>query len=275
MKGDDRHTSAWTQEVDNPAQKSLDFFQLAVHRDTQCLKRPRGRMVAGQGAPPGRVGRRHDPGQFQRGLDLFLFPGRDHGPGDASGQGLLSVFPDQFFQALAGGGIYDIGGRLRSGIRIHAHVQRSVVHKGKASLRTVQLQGGHSQIRDDPVHGVPTRLGQGGLEKPEGHVRGHDPLSIRGEPRAGCIQSLPVPVQTEQPRPAGGQLHDPSGMAAKTQGRVQIPAARPGRDPVHDLVQHDRNVTGRRIHWMFGIVVCHATCQKRSSKPWAARSSMV
>ena len=85
-----------------------------------------------------------------------LLPGPDDGLGNGGGVALLAVVIQDPPQLLLAPGVHHLVGRQGGG-GVHPHVQRGVVHVGKAPGRVVQLGGGDAQVKEHPLGAAPRR----------------------------------------------------------------------------------------------------------------------
>ena len=65
----------------------------------------------------------------------------------------FSIAPDQVRQGFFTVGIH-YERRCFLCLLIHTHVQRTVVHIGKASFRHIQLMGRYTQVKQDAVYSL-------------------------------------------------------------------------------------------------------------------------
>ena len=133
VEADDRQTTADFQGVHGRFQTAFQITQLVIDLDAQALKCTGRRVLA---LFPGRVGHGQHLGQVSGTGKRLLGTAQHHGARHALGEALFAIFfkgaGDVFF---AGAG--DPLGRTDTAARVHAHVQRTVMHKAEAALRVI------------------------------------------------------------------------------------------------------------------------------------------
>jgi hypothetical protein len=114
VEADDGQMSAGLQQSRSRRKKPLQVLQLAVDRDPQRLKRPRGRMLPRPMLSPRcSQGAANDFHQLTRRGNPFLLPSPNDVPGNPSRSPILAVFVDQIGQRLLVVSIHYIGSRRR------------------------------------------------------------------------------------------------------------------------------------------------------------------
>ena len=82
---------------------------------------------------------------------LFAAGGHDR-TGDGTGVAFLAERLDDRCQVSFGRRCQEIG--RRRPVAAHAHVERTIVAKGEATVGLIELQRGNSEVEDDAVNGV-------------------------------------------------------------------------------------------------------------------------
>ena len=145
-----------------------------------------------------RNGAGDDVRQLRGGGDGLLRPPLQDPPGDEGREPLLAVIPEDADELLFRIAVHHVR-RGEGGALVHAHVQGGLELIGEAAAGLVQLMGGDAQIQKDPVHLVYAPLQEQGLHVEEVAVEGGEPVLEGGEPPLGCDESVPVPIDAEEP----------------------------------------------------------------------------
>jgi len=142
------------------------------------------------------------------------------------------------------GGIDGVGGAFA--VLLHAHVERPVLAERETAPGIVDLLG-----RDAKVQRHTVNLGKAGRRQDAGHVAvpaaddsqaARKTLGKLGAARHG------VGIAVDPPHRTVGRFQHGAGIAAATEGAVDVDAAIPRRQDGKHFLQHDRNMGGRARH---------------------------
>jgi hypothetical protein len=202
----------------------------------------------GTGPPGGRGHSRLDQlGQLAGGGDGGTAACGVQHAGDAAREALLAVLAQD-----AGEVGPRVGGEhLRRGDPgggVHAHVEGGVGPVAEAAVALIQLERRHPEVVDDPVDRLQAQAGGHRAQLLEGGGHGLQALPGPGEPLAGQGEGGRVAVQADDPAVGGAGLQQPFGVAAESEGGVDVGAAGPGPEQGGDPVGHDRDVAGGGQH---------------------------
>ena len=150
-------------------------------------------------------------------------------------------------------GVEDLGGS-QCRLRIHPHVQWSVLGVGKPTLGLIELHRGNPEIEQDPVNGTrcaETTVIQGSSNSVITRMHQLDPVAEPLKSSPGDGQRVGVPIQSDQSQ-AGKLGQEPLGMATGAEGGVDENRARTICRPTSEgrcqkleaTVQQDGNVPG-------------------------------
>ena len=141
--------------------------QLVVDGDADGLEAPLGRVLLFPARAWGGHGAADDLRQLQRGLDGLFSPALFDGGGDAGGVALLAVGVEDAFEFGPPARCSPLHKAVRPPERVHAHIQRRVVHIGKAAFGVVPVGGrrrpgrrASRPRRGFPAGPAPERAGQ-------------------------------------------------------------------------------------------------------------------
>ncbi len=240
----DREHSTRRECVTEPRERCLEFVDLAVHRNAECLKDPG--VVRRPGRGP------------ERSLDcgdelVAALKGRfgTHGDQDArelSGATLLAEVEEDicklvFFQSVEQLRCRGIAFRAPC----HAHVQRGPAPKGKSPAVVVDLVRGDAQIQQRACQRAIREVGRltrGGKVRP----CELNPVSEALEPLTSRRECIRIPVHADQPD-LRSRFQDGFRVAPASERRIEEPAAALGAQVGQDLADHyGRVVRGRVQH---------------------------
>ena len=132
MKTHHRQPPAGRQQQLGGIQRGFQLFQLGIHMNTDSLKTAGGGVFRGASIIAQRPA--HHPGQLASGGQRAR---GDNGAGHPARLPLLAIAEQHIGNVGFGGGVDEIGGA--GAILRHAHIQRAIAGKGKATLRLIQL----------------------------------------------------------------------------------------------------------------------------------------
>ena len=175
-------------------------------------------------------------------------PRRDDGPRDPARGALLAVV------------IQDVGQRrpptavfTRSAATVarlaHPHVQRAVLHEGKAALGLVELHRATRRGRAPRRRAARPPAGRGPRTCP---ATRRQPVAVGGRP--GLRPSRRPAGRGRCRSPVGARLEQPARIAARAEGAVE-PDARDRRDGRQERAQQDRNMGA--VGRVAGQLRCH------------------
>ena len=239
MEGDHRQPPAPVQPGDGRLDHPVHTGQFIVDGDADGLKTPLGRMLLlfqGSGGHPAA----DNIHQLQGRLNGLVRPAADDRGGNGCGIALLAVLGQDAPQFLLAPPIHHIGS-AQALVTVHAHIQGSVRHIGKAPGTVVQLRGGHPKIKEHPVHAVQSKLVQDPVQLVKIAVDQGHPVHPRSQPLLGGVQRRLVPIHTDQP-PGGQPPGDLPAVSRPAQRSVQIDALRPDGQGLDTLVQQHRTM---------------------------------
>ena len=241
MKADDAQPPADAELVRRGVHHLAHRRQLVVHGDADRLKAALGGMLFFAQRRT-RHGRADHIDQLQRGRDRLLRPGAYDRPGDARRVALLAVFIQNAFE-LALRPLIDDVPRAQTAGRVHAHVERSVVHIRKAALRLVELRRGNAEVEEHAVHGADAETVKNGGRVAEVAVHELHTVPKRGQPRAGARDRRFVAVDADERsgRQAAGDL---LGVAAHTERAVHVDAVGADIQVLDAFVQQHGDMSG-------------------------------
>ncbi len=145
MKTDDDQTATDFQRLHCRFKPGFQIAQFVVDVNTQALKGTRCRILA---FFPSRVGDLEDFSQIGSALERLDFTALNDGIGHALGETLLAVFLEHagdFFGGRAGN---ELGSADAAG-RVHAHIQRAVIHETETALWVVELRRRYAQVQQN------------------------------------------------------------------------------------------------------------------------------
>ncbi|MPM55215.1 hypothetical protein SDC9_102008 [bioreactor metagenome] len=136
--------------------------------------------------------------QLQSGFHGPVLPCADNGPGDGGSVPLLAVVIKNAPQLVLAPLVHHPAGGEVGG-SVHPHVQRRVVHVGKAAGRVVQLRRRHAQIKQQSVRGGNAAAFQdlrklGKIAPDQRH-----PVQPGSQPFLRGVNGGPIPVNADQP----------------------------------------------------------------------------
>ena len=136
METDYAEPTAGREQLDRLRQRGLDRLELGVYAHAYGLEAARGRMLA-------RLARGHRGGDHRRELagafDRRFGPRGDDGARDASRE-LFLAQPVQRVRELALRGAREPLGCGLTGLVVHPHVERPVLHETEAAIGFVELR---------------------------------------------------------------------------------------------------------------------------------------
>ena len=196
-------------------------------------------------------------GQLAGALQGLVVAAGDDGAGDLAAELFFAVLP-QHVGDLALVGARQPVGRAFARLRVHAHVQRSVLAETETALGDVELRGRHTQVEKHAVEAgrgfIP--LGHAG----EGTAAGGDP-PVRAEKRVRGGDRFRILVHHQQPSIRPQPVEHAARMAPSPERAIQIPAIPAYLQAIHDLRPHHREMAGLRSRTHPG----HARHSLRSS----------
>ena len=195
--------------------------------------------------------------QPSRSGERFLGARGDDPVGDATGEPLLTVNPQDARQVGGGPGVHD--GRCRGvGVRIHPHVQRRVHRVGEAALGPIDLQRRKPEIEADGLHLLQPCPGQDVREFVVDRVVQLHPVTEAGQPLPRQREGVRVAVDADQPGVRAG-LEQELGVSAHAQGSVHVHRTGSGQcraEEFDDASGHHGHVQGRSTAGHFAHA-CH------------------
>ena len=230
MKGDDREPPAGLQQPLGSIQAAGQFAKLVIDGDAERLKRL-GRRIGLRSRPL--TGRTADNLRclararqwariYQRPRDLPRPP-------------LLAIMKDDVGKVTLVRFIDDVG--RRTAFLRHTHVERTVLAKGKAPLRPVELHRRHADVEHDRVD-----LARRVFAERRVHAREAFPMHFQPFVFLGAAGLYGVGVTVE----GGDALRAPrqrrARITAGSVGAVDHMRALDRRNGGHDLLQEDRGV---------------------------------
>jgi len=246
MEADDHEPSAGEQQVDHLLDQVAQPFEFVVYGDPQRLKGAGGRVdLAGPARPQGPL---HDVSQLGGGGDAAQLPHLADPPGDAAGVALLAVGEDQVGQLLLRQAVHELGGGDLLGL-VHPHVQRALGGEGEAPLRVEELEGGDTQVQEQPVDGGDAQPVQDEGQVLEIVAAEGDLLAEAVQPGGGQGERLLVAVHGHQAAARRQAAGDQFGVAAVAHGAVHVKAVGILHQMRHGRVRQDGPVLER---W-FGV----------------------
>ena len=166
-----------------------------------------------------------DIDQLERGLDRFLFALALDRRSDQRRIALFAVFKQDAADLLPAPAVDHVvrGQLLRP---VHAHVERRVLHVGKAALGMVQLRRGYAEVEQDAVRARKAEAFEHLVDLAEVALdRGH-PLPDILQADLGVFKRLVVPVDADQPAAIMQTLRNAERMSGTAGRRVDINAVR-------------------------------------------------
>ena len=267
MEGHDGKDAARLQHGLGCGEPVLDLAKLAVDIDAQCLEAAGGRIdLAGAAC---RHDRMDDGRQLAGGGDRAGLAGAHDGAGNAARGALLAIFPEDSGKLALVEAHHNVGGRVAA-LR-HAHVERPVEAEGEAAFRLVELGRADAEIKGDAVE-ADVRPGKG-LHFGEHAFMQRQPAFIGvGKPGAAGDG---VGIAVDGDHGAGGGLEDGCGVAAVSEGGVEIGAAVGRGQCGDDFAQQHRRMQSlmlevRRCHQRLPSVSPGGRCappSRRLGKP--------
>ena len=158
MIGQHDDASAGSEQLEPGGKCHLKGLQLAVHGDAQGLEHARGWVHPATAGQAARDRTFDDVGEFRRRGDGLSLPGRHHRPGDAPGERLLAVPPEECGQLHLVKARYEIGCGSATG-GIEPDVQWARGAKLKPAALVGKLVGAEPKVEEDPVAGIETGFG--------------------------------------------------------------------------------------------------------------------
>src|SRR5262249_33249101 len=123
VEADHRKAAAWCKHTQGRAQATRQLPQLFIDVHADGLEGARGRMLAGLTGPHGAG---DDCRELAGRADRLVFALFENGAGDASGEAFFSELRDHVADLVATGASEPVGS-TRAALRVHAHVERTVV----------------------------------------------------------------------------------------------------------------------------------------------------
>ena len=241
MEADDAQPPAGAELIGCGVHHLAHRRQLIVHGDADRLKAALGGMLL-FAQRRARHGRADHIDQFHRGRDWLLRPGANDRPGDARCVALLAVFIQNALEFTLRPLVDNVPCAQPLG-RVHAHIERRVVHVGKAALRLVELRRGDTEVKEHAVHGVDAETVKNGGRVAEVAVHELHTVSKRRQTRTGALDGRLIAVDADElsGREARGDL---LGVAAHAERTVDIDAVRPDVQIFNTLVQQHGDMQG-------------------------------
>ncbi|MCY1427119.1 hypothetical protein D9M71_429510 [compost metagenome] len=235
MEADHHQAATHGERFQRRLETALEITQLVVDMDAQALEGPGRRILA---LFPGRIGHGDHLGQIGGAGERALGAALHDGPRHASGKALFAIFvehPGDFFLGSRG----DPLGRADPGIRVHSHVQRTVVHEAEATLGIVQLRRGHTEVEQHPVdlalqaagRHLLAEFGEAALDDLEATVLGGQ-LEAGGD-RQGIL------VEAQQASARAQLTQHFAAVAAAPEGAIQVAALRAHGKRLDGFVEQD------------------------------------
>ena len=243
MIGEDGDASTRCRQLDGCVEGRRQDLELAVHLDPDRLERALGRVPSG--APGGGGdGCGHDPRQLDRRLHGT---GGDDGPGDASGEALVAVDPQDAGQ-LRGVVAVDHVGRRPRRRRVHAHVEGTIVAVREPALGLVELRRGDAEVEERSTEastgeqfvGQAWQVVEATANGVEAGAESLEPLRRGGDGFAVAVDAEHLEID-----PA---VQERLGMTAAAERGVHDDAGRHAGEHLDDLVAHHRTVEEHGVH---------------------------
>ena len=239
MKTDDRKRAAFGKKAACGRKGALEFVQLAVDFDADCLKTARCGMLSRVALILGNAAR-NEFGKFARAGDGPLGAFAADRASDFARKALFAVVA-QHARNFTLGRLGDPFGRREARARVHAHVQGPVHAEGKAALGLVDLRARDADVHENARHAFDTARG-----KLLFHVRKrsvHD-FKARIVDFAGRFDGFGIAVKGNEARVRGDARKNGAAVPAASEGRVHEHARVRDGNGVGRFVEKNRAVQG-------------------------------
>ncbi len=150
MKADHDAATAGCEQIRERREHRRELVQLLVDRDSQRLKGPCGGMDLRHPLLRGWDRTRRDSGEVRRGVELVRTHRLLDQPRDLARIALLTELADHLAERI-GIELLDQLERSLPAARIHAHVERTLLHEREAALGAVELRRRHAEIENDSI----------------------------------------------------------------------------------------------------------------------------
>ena len=190
---------------------------------------------------------RHDSGQLRCARDRRLGSCRDHCPSDPARAALLSIEVDRVREGAFLVAVDDVG-RAHAILR-HAHVERSVLHEGEATLRLVDLHGGDADVEDHAFDRLVTEVARDLVELREQPGRHRETWLLGGQDASGG-EGDGVAVESDDS--CLRHRKERATISPRSERAVDDDVSISRREGCDDLVEHDRPVKRcprGSVHW--------------------------
>ena len=237
VEADDGHPCVRGQRRHDGGQRLRDFRQFAVHENPKGLEGPRGRILTPITPRARADGLRHECRQLPGAVDGFARACRRNCSCNRLSRPFFTIVA-QYLRQFAHRGAGKEFGSGFAARRVHPHVQRTVVAKGKAARRVVDLRRGDSEIEQHAVDLRERKLGEdvGQFRKPRA-AENESGIGLR-ELRRGRFGGRVAIDADETPRRAKPS-EDRARVAAAAERGVDVDARGLDRQRRHGFVEKD------------------------------------
>ena len=266
VEGDDRDAPARLQVMHRRAERLLEDAELVVDLDADGLEDALRRMAAGRLAHRLRHRLADDVDELARPLDGLYGALPDDELRDAAPPALLAVIVEDAVELLLAVRLDDIVRReLR--LRIHAHVERRIVHIREAALRRVDLVRRDTEVKDDAVdERCPLRL-EDLLEMREIAVHDVDVALDVLEALFRRRDGLLILIDADNAALRREQFRDAMGMASASQSTVDIDPFFICHETLDRLLQHDADMMKLHVSFPHLSIASYSICRAPPATP--------
>ena len=131
----------------------------------------------------------------------------------------------------------------RRTVASHAHVERTIVAKGEATVGLIELQRGNSEVEDDAVYGVVPAIAYDCLQMREFVLDQSQPPASRVREAGSARDCAAVPVDADDH--AIGRREECASVAAAAEGCVDINSGVANCEELDRLAGEHGNMTGQ------------------------------
>ena len=193
---------------------------LVVRLVAQCPAHHAGELAGG-----GERARRHD------------------GARDAARLALLAIVIEHVGDRRLVGGVEEIGGALA--LAAHPHIERAVMHEGKAAFLPVELHRGDADVHHHRIDLRHADAGERGAHRGEALGMEHETALVSRCHRLACRDGIGIPVEGVH---VCARLEKGTAVAARAEGCIDDRHARRRADRGDHLVEQHGDVGRLRRH---------------------------